>query len=413
MSAAPETSLLSGRFEWIEESTYGETPSNPSWNRLSDAVAGWTGSQDVQREALNVLGDHNPIDHPSGAEDASVDVSYYLQNWFVDSSGNLQDASAYGIERQGDGTPHNSHTLMQRKEKVDDSDNALRRVYFIARGGRIESVDVTLDPSESVPILVELTYQCRYNSFRIDQPSSSTTLDIVSTSANDTMDITIEDEGANTTETISLNGTTTVTTSSNFGDIDAVELASAAEGDVTVTDGSGNTLVTLYGGNSYAEDGASLDGDLGVPALGSGSHSSSIGTSYEHVIGDVFNKPASTSFQVNSDDIDFHGTGFSISNTVEKNAVAGSRHQTIDMGNQTVEFNADVSGAGVSHASIKDHLQGLEENIEWIPESGGSKQVTFTNAELTDLGDTPGDEPDQARAVVSNTFSAQGITLSG
>lgn len=413
MSASPETGLQSGRFEWVEEDTPGESPGDPEWNRLSDGVVDWTGNMDVQREATQVLGDHNAIDHPTGAEDASVDVSYYLQNWFVDGSGNANDSSAYGILRADDNTLLGTQTVMQRKEYTDGDGNVTRREYFIARNAVPETVDATLDPTQSQPILMELTYQCHYNAFAIDQPESGTTLEIVSTNDNDTMDITIENEGASESETITLTGTASATTTATFSDIDAVELASAPEGKVTVSDGSGTTFVTLYGGNEYAEDDGTLDGDIGVPTLGSGSHSSSIGTSFEHVLGDEFEKPTDTDFSINSDTVDFHGTGFSISNTVTKNAVAGSRHQTIDMGNQTLEFNADVSGQGVSHAGLKEHLRGVEEDIVWIPEPSGNKQVTFVDCELTDLGDAPGDEPDQARGIRSNTFSAQGITVSG
>lgn len=87
--------------------------------------------------------------------------------------------------------------------------------------------------------------QTDFAGYRVDDPSSDTTLGIQSTDSSDTSTtVTIENRDGSTSEDISLDGsdgTTFVTGSSTFGSIGAVTIASALTGDLEIyTDDSGS-----------------------------------------------------------------------------------------------------------------------------------------------------------------------------
>lgn len=399
-SDTPDSGQLPGRYEWVEEPERGVVPSDPSWNRFSDTMRSFEADEGASLGRQDGLGTADAVDHNRGTEEPAFDVSYDLQQFFTDGSGNPQDASGYGLLRDQYNRLPGTLTIVGRREYPGGNDDAGVREFTVVRGAAVDSVEPTLDPSSEQPILMELGCQpVKVRSYLLHQPSSGTTLDIVSSSSNDTMDVTIEDEDAGTTETISLSGTTAVTTTSSFADIDAIWLADNPEGDVTVTDGSGTTLAEIDGGLTYSDDNQPVDGDRGVPALGSGSHAGAIGTSYEHFVGDRFERPAGSAVRprVNS-------ASWTVENGIETSALHDTRAPAVDEGNREVSIEADVGGQFATHNSMMEALQKVQADLGHEL-SGGT--VTFANTVPTDSA-TGTREADQAVASVSETLQASG-----
>jgi hypothetical protein len=406
----PESGTLPGRYEWVVEPARGEVPTDPEWNLASDVMRSFEAEVGASLARQDSLGTADAVDHNRGMEEPSLSLGYDLQRFPVDNNGDPIDPSGYGILRDQYNRLRATLLWVGRREYPGGNDNAGVREYTVVRGAAVSSVSPTLDPSAENPILMELEHQpARVRSYLIHQPSAGTTLEITSTSDQDTMDITIEDEGAGTTETISLSGTTTVTTTTSFDDIDAVWLSDNPEGDITVTDGSGTTLVestspnasmrAIAGGLTYSEDDQPVDGDRGVPALGSGSHASSIGTSFEHFVGDRFERPAGSAVRprVNS-------ASWTIENDIETSALHSTRAPAIDEGSRTVTVDADIGGEYVSHSSMMEALQKLQADLEHQL-SGGT--ITFKNTVPTGSASRTADS-DQAVASYSETLSASG-----
>lgn len=326
-----------------------------------------------------------------------MSVTYPLYRFPVDTNGNPVGAEAYGMLRDSYNELQGTLLVVYRRESSGGNDGAGVREYTVCRGVYVESVEATLDPSSELPIAIDLSGQPRkVRSYLIHQPSSGTTLDLVSSSSNDTMDVTIEDEGASTTETKTLNGTTTVTTTASFSDIDAIELSDNPEGTITVSDGGGTTLCTIEGGNTYSDDNNSIDGDRGVPALGSGSHASSIGGNGEHFLGDTFTHGASSVFdRINS-------ASWSIENDLTTSSLHDTRAMAIDVGNRTVSVDVDAQGQFISHNAMMEALQRVQGKITHKLDGG---DIEFNNCTMTD-SDSRTISADDAVTGVSVTYEA-------
>lgn len=402
----PESGQLPGRYEYVVEPSRGEVPTDPEWQRASDVMKTFEMDVGASLARQDSLGTSDAVDHNRGTEEPSLSTSYDLQQFPVDGTGSPQDPSAYGILRDEYNRLQGSLLWVGRREYPGGNDGAGVREYSVVRGAVVSSVSPTLDPSEENPILMELEHQpVKARSYLIHQPSASTTLEIVSTDDGDAMDITIENEDASTEETIAVNGTTAVTTTTEFGDIDAVWLSDNPEGNIEITDGSGTTLVELTGGLEYSDDDQPVDGDRGVPALGAGSHATEIGTSFEHFVGDRFERPAGEAVRprVNS-------ASWTVENDIETASLHDTRAPAVDEGNRTVSVEADVGGPYVSHTSMMESLQKVQHDLEHEL-SGGV--ITFKNTTPTDSA-TRTPEADQAAASLSETLSASGdpaITL--
>lgn len=396
----PDSGQLPGRYEYAEEPSRGVVPSDPSFNYFSDVMRSFEAEAGASLARQDGLGTADAVDHNRGPEEPSLSVGYDLQQFFTDGAGSPVDASGYGLLRDEFNRLPGTLLVVGRREHPGGNDGAGVREFTVVRGAAVDTISPTLDPSSEQPILMELDCQPqKVRSYLVHQPSSSTTLDIVSDSDDDTMDVTIEDEGASTTEAISLSGTTAATTSSTFGDVDAIWLADNPEGDVTITDGSGTTICEIEGGLTYSDDDQPVDGDRGVPALGSGSHATEIGSSFEHFVGDRFERPSGSAVRprVNS-------AGWTVENGIETSALHETRAPAVDEGNRAVTVEADVGGKFVTHSSMMEALQKVQADLEHEL-SGGT--VTFANAVPTDDA-TDTREADQAVANVSETFGASG-----
>lgn len=397
----PESGTLPGRHEYVVEPAPMEVPTDPDWNRPSDNMRSFTASGGATVERRDGIGTPDAKDHDRGTEEPEATVAYDMQQFPVDGNGDPQSLDGYGLLRDEYGRLPGTILYQERTEVPGGNDDAGIRLYTVVRGAAVESVEATLDPSEAAPIMLENTLSPqRVRSYAIHQPSASTTLDLTSTDDADTMDVTIENEDAGTTETIALTGTTTVTTTTSFGDIDSIWLAEEPTGDITITDGNSTTIMELQGGLTYSDDDQPVDGDRGVPSLGAGSHGSEIGTTFEHFVGDRIERPAGSPVRPR-----LNSGSWSVENSISTASLHDTRAPTVDVGSRTVTVEADVAGPKVSHDSMMEALAKVQADIEHEL-SGGT--FTFPNATLVDDGERTREADDQAVASISESFEPHG-----
>lgn len=397
---AGESGTLPGRLEFVREPSYFGVPTDPEWQRYSDRIQSFTAGPNMSYARQPDLGTADAVDHDRGAEDPAADIEYHLQRPLVDGSGAPDDPAADGILRDDRNQLLNSHLICYRRTQDGGNFGAGIREYTVVRGAKVASAELENDPTAELPIPVSLSYNPRkVRSYLLHQPDTETTLDIVSTSDEDTMEITIEDEGASTAETIALSGTTVVTTTESFSDVDAVFLAEEPAGDVEITDGDGTTVTTLNGGESHSDDGQPVDGERGIPPLGEGSHADPIGTEFEHFVGDRLERPAGSPVRAR-----VSSATLSVENDFDSNPVHDSRLPVYDESERTVTMDADVAGKTVSHENFEQHVlkdqQGLEHELD-------STLVTLNNTVPVDIDDRSVDA-EEGVTVYSLTFEASG-----
>lgn len=88
----------------------------------------------------------------------------------------------------------------------------------------------------------------------VTQPASESQITLTSASASDTQDATVYGEDASQEpikETVTLDGTTGVTTSESFTKVHGVVLESEADGDITVEDSGPATILTISAGDQF------------------------------------------------------------------------------------------------------------------------------------------------------------------
>jgi len=371
----PEAGVRPQRIEFIRETTRGVTPSDPEWNTYSDHITNWWDWEpEANKTAEQPAGEADPDFTDAGSETHEATISYWLQQWLVDGSGNPQDAAADGMLLSDDNSYINTHSVVSRMDiSSNGADGAGYRVYHVGKGGTVQEVTLPFEVDEGTPVMPELSYQFeKFRTYRIDQPSSSTTLQ-VENQGSSSVDVTLEDEGASTSETVTVSGSSTQTSVETFGDIDAVELSTDVDGDVIVSDGSGTTFITIEGSDSYT-----TEGDLGVPALGSGSHASAIGSDYV-----IFN----------DDTYDYQNAGeiaaeiisgeLTVSLEPDDNPRVGSARRNINTGGRRATWSATVAGEATSVDQVSRYLTNEVFDIEWTADEG---TVTGPNAEYFSPG---------------------------
>lgn len=396
-----ESGTLPGRHEYVIEPSPMAVPNDPEWQRPSDNMREFNASAGATLERRDAIGSADALGHDRGTEEPEATVGYDMQQFPVDGTGDPQTLDAYGILRDGLNQLLGTVLYQERTEIPGGNDGAGIRLYTVIRGAAVETVEATLDPSEENPILLECSLQPRkVRSYAIHQPAEATTLEIVSDSAEDTMEVEIESEAASLSETISLDGTTGVTTTESFDDIDAIWLDDEPTGDIEVTDGSGTTIMEIQGGLTYSDDDQPVDGDRGIPALGAGSHADPIDESYEFFVGDRIERPVGSPVRPR-----FNSGSWTVENSLETGSVHTSRLPTIDVGNRDVSVDADVAGPKVSHDSMMESLAKSQNDIEHEL-SGGV--VRFPNAVNVDDGERTREADDDAVIDISETFESSG-----
>lgn len=408
-----EAGILPGRTEFTRESARGETPANPAFKSYSDAVQAFEPAINPQTAARGALGNaDNEASHVT-VEGSTLTVTYDLQRWLVDGGGAPLDAAYDGIARDAANRLPNTHTVVRRTEQFGlAAENTLsgntsrdRRNYFVGRGGRISDVTISLAPGDTPVWQVEVTYQFeRARRHVFDQPASGTLLVVRSTDAGDTTQtLTIEDEGAGTTEDVPLDGTNLVSTSATFADIDAAELDAQTDGDVIVAVNSGSATTPAEGDQLGELTGALAyqhgEGDIGVPALGTGSHEGDIGTGYELAFdGDTLERPAGTAIAEN---VGTHEVA--VSNNVEPGARGTTPFPSLEEGAREITVSSTVWGEAERRDRIIDMLQAGANDYVWTPASGDS--LTVEQMKQTEVA--AAEEVGQGRLEIDVTFSQQ------
>lgn len=403
-----ENALQGVRFEWVPETTVGEAPSNPSWNKFSDYLAsapGWDGG--VETNEGNAVGSGDVVNITRGQEEHSFSVEYWLQRALTDGSGNAVDPAAIPLVHDYQ-TELESHTLVFRRETTSGGNfGAGFRSYTVGLGQKPLSATIPGDPGESSPQAISLEYTGEYgNSHVIHQPSSSTTLDITNNGTN-SVDVTVEDEGAATSETITVSGGSTVTTVNSYADVDAIYIASGTpDGDISVTDGGGtNILDDPLKGTGTTDP----DYDVGIPPLGSGSHATNIGNDPERFLG--LNAGATYGGADIADRL--HSFDFSVELDSDTPAVVGTRQGPVDEGVRTATLDADVAGPYESTKQMQNHLNGVVNGLDLFlggtDSASAASTITLTDAQSTDV-DEQAHGASEANFIFGTTFVAQNDT---
>jgi hypothetical protein len=382
--APAENALTDIRAEWVPSDYDADgnpiPPTDPEWNRFSDYLSvpgAWGG--DAGTDGQPVAGSGDLAEHFRAAEEHDLTFEYWLQREFTDGSGTVVDPAGVPLSHDFQ-TDYPSHHIQVRREVgAGGTAGGGFREFIVGFGCRPVSVSLPGDPAAANPIPQELGYACeRVRQQVIHQPSSSTTLTAVSTDDSDTMDLTVESEGASTSETITLTGTTEATGSTSFDDIDAAYLSSEPVGDVTITDGSDNDLLTLTGANT---DG--VEGERGVPTLGGGSHASAIGNAPENYqfIGTSATFDGGT-IPDTSDRV--HALDLDVEVGVTREPQQGTRRQAIDIGTRTAAATVDVAGPYESAAKNERYYRGESADLAYtFPD----QVVTLNNATFVDTDD--------------------------
>jgi len=358
----PEAGVRPTRIEFVRETTRGEVPDSPEWNLYSDHVdAWWDWEPDANKTENQPAGEVDPDLTKPGSETHEATISYWLQNWLVDGSGNAQDAAADAMLISSDNTPNNTHSVVSRMDiESGGADNNGYRVYHVGKGGVPTEVTLPFEVDEGSPVAPELSYQFeKFRTYRIDQPDTSDTIDVTNNGSS-SVDVTIEDEGAGTSETLTVAAGATSTTTASFDDIDAVELSTDVDGDVVLEDTTDtNELMRIEGSQAYT-----TEGDLGVPALGSGSHASAIGSDYV-----IFNDDT---YDYDTGEIAAEIISGELNSSIEvdDNEVVGTSRRNINVTGRRVEWTATVAGESTSVDQVVDYLTAQEYTIQWTADEG-------------------------------------------
>jgi len=388
------------RLEWIEETTEGETPADPEWSLFSDnVVSAFDWEPDANTTRLNAAGEITAQGFFNGSETHDVTFSYSLQQWYVDGSGDPVDAGGYFLEPASDNSLQATHTVVGRTVQADGgTDGAGRRIYVVAKGCHPDSLTAPFEVDEGTPIEQELAYQAeKVRTYDISQPASATKLDVTNNGTT-SVDVTIEDEGAATTETITVSGGSTATTTGTFGDIDAVELSTDTDGSIVVSDGSGTTFTTIQGSDAYPAG----EGDLGVPALGAGSHPSALNTEYVRFLDDSLSIPNVES------DVEIISGEMSVETGLDDNAQLGSARRNIHATEFTYTVTATLAGSKVSVDQTTNYLTEQTGTITW---TAGEGSIEFNNAFIQSPGSVTS-EAGNGKAQYDSEFSAETLTVS-
>lgn len=395
---AVEAGIKDLRVHFLRETLTGVIQSDPAWLRYSDTVTRIQESPNANVFMQRGAGEFDIQDFLVGPEDHGLEITYDLQNWLT--AGN--DAAADGLLRAADGAFLNTHAYQSRQDLLSGGSLVSgRRIYTIGTGGRIGRVSLSGDPNTGEPLKVALTYVYeKLRSYVIDQPASTGVVTVVSDNAADTSQtVTVENAGAGTSEGIALNGTTPVAGVTSFADVDSLSLSAETIGDITISH-TAAVIAVILGKTSNG----GFEGDLGIPALGSGSFQSALGPGgYEQIVG--------SSIQRGGSDIEDNATISNFEIQVENNLSVhpriDSRARRIIEGSRDVSSIATIFSEKGSHDAFVENLKATEADIVWTL-TGGS--ITVLNAALTGLG---GRSYEAGQAVMqrNNTFTGRSIAI--
>ncbi|QPL12242.1 hypothetical protein HrrHc1_105 [Halorubrum phage Hardycor1] len=401
-----EGALRNQRIEVAREQVAGVFPSDPAMLSFADNIPSIDWSPTAGVEERRGLGSPDPTGFFNGPEEHEVTVEYDLQRFPVDSNGDPLDPSGDGIVRDANNDLPNTHSLLVREENYDVpatetvSGNTARDtyLYLVGVGGRVSSVTFTGDPSSDQPVTAELTYTFeKVREYQVDQPNTATALAVSSTDASDTFDVTLESDDAGVSETVTLNGTTSVKTAeTGFDSLDAIDLDGDPTGDITVAEDGGDDLAVIRGSDFYGHG----EGDEGVPALGAGSRAGTIGSSYETILDDTVERPVGESIA-----LELNSVEFTVENELETREQIGTPRMAISAGNRTAQVTTTIVGPTESVQSAEQALGNVANTVVWTLDGGDLRVV---DAPLTDFGGVSKSEGEAAMSL-DNTFTGSTV----
>jgi hypothetical protein len=245
----------------------------------------------------------------------------------------------------------------------------------------------------------------------VHQPAADSTLVIRSTDETDTNDVTVESEDGSAAETLALPGTSpnAVVTSATFPDVDSIFVDGEHAGDIQVgtDDGTGAIDTELLENPLTGVNVDEVSSVEGIPPLGSGSRAAPIsgnGTTFLETEAEFANAELGERL---------HVLDLSVSLDTSREALASKRRQTIDVGQRTVEFDADLAGPFESAKLIKQHFRRKSGDLVYAfgdpntDPDDADRKIVAKNVEIIDA-------PDQTRTagdtnfIPSVTFQATG-----
>jgi hypothetical protein len=373
------------------ETTPGAPPSDPEFQRYSGELEEVSASIDAGKEATESLGSRDFVEHYRSNEESELTVSYYQYDFPVNSSGKIVDPVGFSMQLPDGDFPSLTH-VSRRDVKGGGKLGAGFREYLVALGCRPVSASLDGDPSAAEAIPEELSMPAEtIRPHIVHQPDTSTELVVRSTDANDTNEVVIEDEGAATTATLTLPGTSpnTATTTTTFDDIDAVFVRGEHSGDVQLgtDDGSGAIDTELLEKPFTGTNKDRVSSVEGIPLLEGGSieappsgqGNTFLGTQASFDGGDIAPR--------------LHTLDLSVELDTSREALQSSRRTEIDVGQREVEFSADVAGPFESAAKIKAHFRDVSGDLIYaFGETGtdpanANKKIVAHNVEIIDAPD--------------------------
>ena len=400
-----EAGIGAVRSNFIRETVPGVTDADPDWLLYGDEmdmIGNWVPNTNLA--ARTAIGSPDVVGFSIGAEDHELSVAYKLQRWLTTAVEVPSDAIADGLLRDANGYLHNTHSHLSRQVLTNEGAQAGGdlRVYTYGTGGKFNTAKLSGDPGSSEPVLVEGTYKFeKVRSYAVSQPSGTTGFTIVSSDAGDTtQSVTAEDDGAALSETLALNGVTPVPSISvAFDSFDSFSLDLECVGDVTITFTAGAELITTIIGSESQQD---IEGDLGLPELGSGSFEGALGTPLEHILGDTITKGGSPI------DVNVMTMAIEVNNNIQSDAVTRAKLKVQNEGERNATANVTVFSASGSHQATVDHLKATASDIVWTM-AGGT--ITLPDAVLTAPGPRSY-EKGNATMQRDNVFTGQGLDIS-
>lgn len=418
---ATEGGLLDHRCHVAREDSQnrGQPPAAGQWRLFSDnmvSIFNWEPDGNV--EGKRGVGSADVEQFYPGPEDHEASFTYHLQRWFVDAGGNPLDPAYDGLFRDEDNRLPNTHTVVDRElHHTGGSMGAGTKIFTVGLGGKIDTVSGEGEADESLPMEFELEYVFeKVRSYVVHRLDAAARIFVRSTDAADTTQtVTIESEGGAQSETVSLNGTADVLTTTAFTDIDAVWVNSETAGDVevytsdgvettTTTSPAPDNVVTVIDGRTSHNN---IEGDQGIPVLGAGSREAEIQAEesrfYEHYLASRLSRGPTTTFHGVEFGPRISSTSFEVDNNIDTEALAQTRRQALDEGVRDVEIEASLAGPYTSHQTIMEHLRTDGADIIWEFLGG---DLRFPQATITSPGERA-PESEEVMTWIDVTFESR------
>jgi hypothetical protein len=400
MSAPYQAGVRPTRIEWTTETSEGDPGSDIEWNLFSDnIISAWDWEPDANTQRQNAVGEVTAQGFFNGSETHEATFSYHLQEWYTSSG----DAGYDFLEPAGDNSVRNTHTVVGSSEQTSGGANDEGRyIVTVGKGGHPDSLTAPFETEDGSPIEQELTYQFqKIRQYNIEQPPSGGDTLTINNNGSSDVDVTLESFDASTAETNTVSAGGSATTTATFSDLFTVELSTDVDGDVTVEDQSSNTLVTIKGSQAYPAG----EGDQGIPATGSGSHASAIGSNYIRFLDDTLSIPNVES------DIEIISGEMSVETGLDDNSQIGSAQRNIHATEWTYTVTATLAGSTVSVDQTVNYLTENTGTLTWDESSAAANSIDFNNVFIQSPGSYT-KEAGNGKMQMDNEFEAEDITIS-